>query len=75
MSQKLPGMSYTELNHPKEKDPEVAKTYHHLINKFYTFGPIKIEPKKKHSLSNRLGFAGVLQEKITLIWKYILTVN
>lgn len=57
-------MTYTELDHLKNKKPEVAKTYHQLINKLLAFGPIKIEPKKTSiHLSNRFGFAGVYTRK------------
>ena len=57
-------MSYTELDHLKDKEPEVAKTYHHLISRLQTFGPIKIEPKKTSiHLGNRFGFAGVYTRK------------
>ena len=53
-------MSYTELDHLKDKEPGVVKTYRLLINKLQEFGPIKIEPKKTSiHLGNRLGFAGV----------------
>ena len=57
-------MSYTELDHLKDKGPEVAKTYHQLITKLQEFGPIKIEPKKTSiHLGNRFGFAGVYARK------------
>ena len=57
-------MSYTELDHLKDKDPEVTKTYYHLIHKLQAFGPVKIEPKKTSiHLGNRFGFAGVYTRK------------
>ena len=57
-------MSYTELDHLKNKEPEVVKTYYHLVNKLQEFGPIKIESKKTSiHLSNRFGFAGVYTRK------------
>ncbi len=65
-------MSYTEIDHLKDKDPEVVKTYYHLINKLQDFGPVKIEPKKTSiHLGNRFGFAGVTPGKITSILKFI----
>jgi len=57
-------MDYTELDHLKDKDPEVVKTYYSLINKLQKFGPLKIEPKKTSiHLGNRFGFAGVYTRK------------
>ena len=57
-------MSYTELDHLRNKEPEVVKTYHLLINKLQEFGPVKIEPKKTSiHLGNRFGFAGVYTRK------------
>jgi hypothetical protein len=57
-------MNYTEIDHLKDKDPEVIKTYYHLINKLQDFGPLKIEPKKTSiHLGNRFGFAGVYTRK------------
>ncbi|MCW3106579.1 MAG: hypothetical protein JWQ09_1085 [Segetibacter sp.] len=57
-------MSYTELDHLKDKDPEVVKTYYKLIEKLLSFGPVKIEPKKTSiHLINRFGFAGAYTRK------------
>ena len=57
-------MSYTELDHLKDKDSEVVKTYYHLINKLQDFGPLKIDPKKTSiHLGSRFGFAGVYTRK------------
>jgi len=57
-------MSYTELDHLKDKAPEVVKIYRQLINRLKEFGPIKIEPKKTSiHLGNRFGFAGVYTRK------------
>src|SRR5436853_260446 len=57
-------MSYTESDHLKEKQPEVIKTYHHLVSKLKEFGPIGIEPKKTSiHLVNRFAFAGVYTRK------------
>jgi len=62
--QKVVFMSYTELDHLKDKDPEVVKTYHKLISKLNDFGNLKIEPKKTSiHLGNRFGFAGVYMRK------------
>ena len=57
-------MTYTEIDHLQDKEPEVVKTYHQLIKKLQEFGPIKIEPKKTSiHLGNRFGFAGVYTRK------------
>jgi hypothetical protein len=69
-------MSYTESDHLKNKEPEVIKTYHGLIDKLQQFGPLKIEPKKTSiHLGNRLGLPVYIPEKITSTFKFILTIN
>ena len=57
-------MSYTELDHLKDKDPAVVEIYRELISKLQKFGPLSIEPKKTSiHLGNRFGFAGVYTRK------------
>jgi len=57
-------MDYTELDHLKDKEPVVAKIYHHLITELQKFGRVTIEPKKTSiHLANRFGFAGVYTRK------------
>jgi hypothetical protein len=61
--------SVTEIEHFKDKSPQVLKIYEKLITSLHKFGPIKIEPKKTSiHLGNRFGFAGVYprQEHINL---------
>lgn len=57
-------MSYTELDHLKDKEPTVSAIYQKLIKELQQFGSIKIEPKKTSiHLGNRFGFAGVYTRK------------
>ncbi|HWA32892.1 MAG TPA: DUF5655 domain-containing protein [Cyclobacteriaceae bacterium] len=50
----------TEMDHFKDKHPDVLKVYEKLIQSVSKFGPIKVEPKKTSiHLANRFGFAGV----------------
>lgn len=69
-------MDYTELDHLERKDPVVSNMYYLLIEKLQKFGSLKIEPQKKSiHLSNRFGFAGVIQGRVILIWKCILIIS
>ncbi|HTR29690.1 MAG TPA: DUF5655 domain-containing protein [Puia sp.] len=57
-------MEFNELDHLKDKAPEVGAIYHRLILELRKFGPLKIEPKKTSiHLANRFGFAGVYTRK------------
>jgi len=57
-------MTYTEIDHLKDKEPVVTKIYNRLIEQLRKFGPLKIEPKKTSiHLGNRFGFAGVHTRK------------
>src|ERR1700729_2788659 len=57
-------MEYNELDHLKDKAPEVGVIYERLILELRKFGPLKIEPKKTSiHLGNRFGFAGVYTRK------------
>ena len=53
-------MSYSEMDHLRNKDAIVTKIYQRLIKELQKFGALKIEPKKTSiHLGNRFGFAGV----------------
>ena len=57
-------MTYTEIDHLKDKEKVVTKIYERLINELQKFGQLKIEPKKTSiHLGNRFGFAGVYTRK------------
>jgi hypothetical protein len=57
-------MEYDELDHIKDKAPEVGAIYERLIVELRKFGPLKIEPKKTSiHLGSRFGFAGVYTRK------------